>query len=108
MAQPSAAVHSTASDFSRFKSGRTSANRVRLPVDAAALLADSDSGESRHQSKDLQQPDHDADHNDRVENAFDFSVHGNVGIHQPKHDADGDKNENEIYKRHEIDSPVRR
>jgi hypothetical protein len=101
MAQPSAAVHSTASDFSRFKSGRTSANRVRLPVDAAALFADSDSGESRHQSKDLQQPDHDAD-------AFDFSVHGNVGIHQPKHDADGDKNENEIYKRHEIDSPVRR
>jgi hypothetical protein len=37
-----------------------------------------------NKSKGLQKPDDNSNYDNDVENVFDFSIHGDVGIHQPE------------------------
>ena len=51
-------------------------------------------------AKGGEQPDHHADHDDNVEDLFDFAIHGNVGVDQPEDDADDDEGDEEINEGH--------
>lgn len=42
-----------------------------------------------------QQPPHDANYDDDIEDLFDLPVHGDVGIHQPEQHADDDEGDSD-------------
>jgi len=52
-------------------------------------------GVSEH-AEGRQQPDDHANHDDDIENLFDFTVHGDVGVDQPEQDPDDDQSDEEI------------
>ena len=44
-------------------------------------------------AKDRQEPHHDANHRDGVENIFDLSIHRNAGVDQPEDHPDDDESD---------------
>jgi hypothetical protein len=65
-------------------------------------MADFDAFEGAKESEYLEQIDHHRNHNNRVQDAFDFAVHGNVGVYQPEEYSDNDQYTDDINERHWI------
>ena len=51
-------------------------------------------------SKNVQQPQHDADHHDRIQYGLDRSLHWHVAVDQPKQNAHDDQNQQYLKYRH--------
>jgi hypothetical protein len=43
-----------------------------------------DAHQVSEQPEDFKEPDNDNNHNDNIEDGFNFSIHGNVGVDKPK------------------------
>ena len=52
------------------------------------------------QSKNVQQPQHDADHYDRIQYGLDRSLHWHIAVDQPKQNAHNDQNQQYLKNRH--------
>ena len=58
---------------------------------AKLLRLNVDSGESVQESENVQEPEHDDDNDDRVQNGFDGALHRDEAIDEPEQDADRDE-----------------
>jgi len=65
-------------------------------------MTDLDILEGAEKSENLQQVDDHRDHNDGIQDTFDFAVHGNVVVYQPEKDSDNDQHTDDVNERHEI------
>jgi len=52
-------------------------------------------------SENIQQPQNDANHDDRVQNGLDASRHGDETIHQPQQNADYDQDDYKLNEGHD-------
>ena len=69
-------------------------------VASGALLADVDIRERVKQSKNIEEPQDDANNHDCVQDGFDAARHGDETIHQPKQDAHNDQGYENFHERH--------
>jgi hypothetical protein len=65
-----------------------------------ALLSDMDTGEGVEQAKYVEEPKHDTDDHDRVQDGLDTACHGDETIHQPQQDAHYDQGYENLNERH--------
>jgi hypothetical protein len=80
--------------------------RIRHLRSGAGDMADLDVFEGTKEPDNLKQVDHHRNHNNRVQDAFDFAIHGNVGVHEPEKHSDNDQQSDDINERHEFFSSV--
>src|SRR5678815_3606946 len=73
---------------------------VKSMRSGAGDVADLDTFEGAEKSEYLKQIDDHCDHNNRIQDAFDFAVHGNVSVHEPEKHSDNDQHTDDINKRH--------
>lgn len=71
-------------------------------------MTDLDVFEGPPKPKCPQQVEHNRNDNNRVQDAFDFSIHGDVGVHQPKQHPDDDQNGYDVDKGHGVVFPFGR
>lgn len=57
-------------------------------------------GKGVEDAKDSEEPQHDANHDHRIENGFDAALHGDKAIHNPEQDAYEDERDHNVEKRH--------
>jgi hypothetical protein len=76
--------------------------RIRHRRSGAGDMADLDVFKGAQEPDNLKQVDHHRNHNNRVQDAFDFAIHGNVGVHEPEKHADNDQNSDDINERHDF------
>jgi hypothetical protein len=60
-------------------------------VQLVALLSDADARERVEQSKYVEEPQHDANDDDGIQDRLDTACHGDETIHQPQKDANNDQ-----------------
>jgi hypothetical protein len=66
-----------------------------------AERSDTDMRERMKHSKNIQQPQNDANHDDRVQNGLDASRHGNETIHEPEQNPDYDQDDHKLNEGHD-------
>jgi hypothetical protein len=59
----------------------------------ARFLPDADSGEGMEQSKCVEEPQHDANDDDCIQDRLDTACHGDEPIHQPQEDPNDDQSD---------------
>jgi hypothetical protein len=63
-------------------------------------FSDANGAQRSEHAKSLQQPKHDADDDNSVEDTFDLSVHGQVIIDEPKQHANDDQDDDDVNEGH--------
>src|SRR6185503_14805857 len=72
------------------------------PGSRAGDMTDLDILEGAEKSENLQQVDDHRDHNDGIQDTFDFAVHGNVVVYEPEEHSDNDQDTDDIEEGHEV------
>jgi hypothetical protein len=70
--------------------------RVLLDLDCLCVH----SGQGMQEAENVQKPEHDTYHDDRVQNGFDRSLHRDETVHEPKQHTDHDQDHQNLKYRH--------
>jgi hypothetical protein len=73
---------------------------MRICHPRSGYMADFDIFECAEESEDLEQIDHHRNHGNRIQDAFDFAVHRNVGAYEPEKISDNDQHADDINETH--------
>jgi len=76
--------------------------QFRAPYSGAGDVTYFDVFQGAEKSENLQQVDDYRNHNDGVQDAFDFAVHGNVVVYQPEEHSDYDQDTDDVKEGHEV------
>src|SRR5580704_7037167 len=80
---------------------RNAKRELQYPITRAGLSADADMREGAKKPEDVQEPQHDDDHYDGVQNRLDRSLHWYVAVDEPKQNSHDNQYDHDIYQRHE-------
>jgi hypothetical protein len=75
---------------------------ITHPLSCAGDMANLDAFEGTKEPENLKQVENHRNHDNRIQDAFDLGIHGDVGIHEPEEHSDNDQHANDINQRHEI------